>query len=81
MLRTVSEAHADLNEFAHRLRRRLALKDAAVKAAFRAERAVFRLKRELERLSLEDPEPQAPTLLYRGGKVIDIERLRRGKET
>ena len=84
MLRTVAEAHADLREIALRLRRRLPAKAAAAKAGVRAEQEAFRLKIELQRLVLADPDPAAGrgTLpeVRRGGKVIDIERLRRGKD-
>ena len=81
MLRTASEAHADLKELALRLRRRLTSKAPATKAAFKAEQEVFRLRRELRRLPLEDPEPsrhrEELREVRRGGKVIDIEQMRR----
>jgi len=77
LLRTASEAHADLKELALRLRRRLTSKAPATKAAFKAEQEVFRLRRELQQLELDDPDPAEGR---RGGKVIDIERLRRGKD-
>ena len=84
MLRTATEAHASLQELALRLRRRLASKAPAAKAGVRAEQVVFRLRRELQRLELSGPDPvsrrsQLPEV-RRGGKVIDIERLRRGKD-
>ena len=79
MLRTASEAHADLKEIALRLRRRLTSKAPATNAAIMAEQEVFRLRRELQRLPLEDPEPSRRREelgeVRRGGKVIDIERL------
>ena len=56
MLRAATEAHADLKDLALRLRRRLTLKAPATKAAFKAEQELFRLRRELQRLTLEDPE-------------------------
>ena len=56
MLRTVDEAHTGLRELAFRLGRELTLKAPALKAAIRAEGVVFRLKRELEQLDLENPE-------------------------
>ena len=57
MLGTASEAHADLSEIALRLRRRLSSKAPATKAAFKAEKELFRLRRELQRLELTEPEP------------------------
>ena len=84
MLRTATEAHADLKELALRLRRRLTLKSPATKAAFKAEQEVFRLRRELQRLELSGPDPaerRGPLPeVSRGGKVIDIGRLRWGKD-
>ena len=62
-------------------RRRLTSKAPATKAAFKAEQELFRLRRELQRFDLENPEsaPRREALpeVRRGGKVIDIERLRR----
>ena len=56
-------------------------KSPALKAAVRAEQEAFRLKRELQRLDLEDPEParrrDALGEVRRGGKVIDIDRCER----
>ena len=60
MLRTVAEAHTGLRELAFRLGREMRLKAPVLKAAIRAEGVVFRLKRELEQLDLENPE-QAPS--------------------
>ena len=56
MVRTVAEAHDGLKEVAFKLRRQLTQKAPALKAAIKAEQEAFRLKRELQRLSLEDPE-------------------------
>ena len=55
MIRTVDEAHAGLKELVLRLRRHTP-KSPAHKAAVRAEQEVFRLRRELQRLDIEDPE-------------------------
>lgn len=77
ILSTAAVAHAGLDEIAFRLRRRLPAKAAALKAAVKAEQAAFRLKRELEQFSLADPKPEAPAQLFRGGKAVDINRLRR----
>ena len=81
MLRTASEAHADLKELALRLRRRLTLKAPATKAAARAEQEAFRLKRALQRFGLSDPRPPLARAPLPGGlpgvAAIGIERLRR----
>ena len=83
MIRTVAEAHDGLKEIAFRLRRQLPSKSPALKAAVKAEQTAFRLKRELQSLDLEDPEParrrDALGEVRRGGKVVDIERLGRQK--
>ena len=77
--------HAALSEAAFKLCRELTRKAPATKAAFKAEQEVFRLRCELQRLTLEDPEPaerRGPMPEVRqGGKAIDIERRRRGKLT
>ena len=81
LLGTVSEAHTGLTEVAFKLRRELTPKSPALKAAIKAEREAFRLKRELERLDIQDPEPaqgrEPLPEVRRGGKVVDIDRLRR----
>lgn len=69
LLRTATEAYADIKELALRLRRRLTLKAPATKAAGKTEQELFRLRRELQRLELSGPDPG-----------VDIERLRRGKD-
>jgi len=84
LLETVGEAHAVLSDVALELRRRLTSKAPVTKAAVKVEQEAFRLKRELGRLDLTEPDP-APRRgprpeVRRGGKVIDIERLRRGKD-
>ena len=45
LLRAIAEAHAGLSEVAFKLRRELTLKAPALKAAIKAEREIFRLKR------------------------------------
>ena len=81
LLETVLEAHASLADAALELRRRLSRQSPLAKAADKAEQEAFRLKRELQRLSLEDPElprrRDAVSEVRRGGKGVDIERLRR----
>ena len=56
LLRAIAEAHASLSEVAFKLRRELTPKAPALKAAIKAEREIFRLKRELQRLNIEDLE-------------------------
>ena len=56
LLETVAEAHGGLSEVAFELRRELTMKAPALKAAIKAEREIFRLKRELQRLNIEDLE-------------------------
>ena len=51
-----AEAHTGLREVAFKLRRQLTQKAPALKAAVKDEQEAFRLKRELQRLTLEDPE-------------------------
>ena len=79
LLETVAEAHGGLSEVALKLRRALTPKAPALKAAIKAERETFRIKRELQRLDIEDLE-QAKGLaslpeVRRGGKVVDVEQL------
>ena len=68
-----------MTEGAFKLRRELTLKAPALKAAIRAEGVVFRLKRELQRLDLENPEqvPRREALpeVRRGGKLVEVDRL------
>ena len=82
MLRTVDEAHSGLKELVLRLRRHTP-KSPAHKAAVKAEQVVFRLKRELQQLDLENLElPRRRDALpevRRGGNVIEVDRLGRRK--
>ena len=81
LVRSASEAHSGLSEIAFKLRRELGAKAPALKEALKAERVAFRLKRELQKLDIQGPEsaPRREALaeVRRGGKVIDVERLRR----
>ena len=81
LVRTAAEAHSGLKEIAFKLRRELGAKAPALKEALKAERVAFRLKRELQQLDIQGPEParrrESLGEVRRGGKVIDIERLRR----
>ena len=83
LLETVAEAHGGLSEVAFKLRRELTAKVPALKAAIKAERETFRLKRELQRFDVEDLEQaKGRTLLpevRRGEKVVDVDQLLREK--
>ena len=83
LLETVAEAHGGLSEVAFKLRRELTTKAPALKAAIKAEREIFRLERELQRLNIEDLEQaKGRTSLpevRRGGKVVDVDQLLRQK--
>ena len=83
LLETVAEAHGGLSEIAFKLRRELTTKAPALKAAIKAEREIFRLKRELQRLNIEGLEQaKGRTSLpevRRGGKVVDVDQLLRQK--
>ena len=79
LLRTVSESHASLSEVALKLRRALPPKAPALKAAIKAKRGAFDLKRTLQQLVVEDLE-QAKELVALpevrlGGKVVDVKLL------
>ena len=69
LLRAATEAHADLKEITLRLRRRLASKAPATKAAVKAEQELFRLRRELQRLDLSGPDPAE-----RRGPLLEVRR-------
>ena len=81
LVRTAAKAHSGLSGIAFKLRRELGAKDPALKEALKAERVAFRVKRELQQLDITVPEParrrEALPEVRRGGKVIDVERLRR----
>ena len=76
---TVAEANAGLSEVVFKLRRELTPKAPALKAAIKAERESFRLKRELQQLDIEDPEQaegrESLPAVNRSGKVVDVELL------
>ena len=82
-VRTAAEAHSGLREIAFKLRRERGAKDPALKEAVKAERTAFRVKRELQRLDIQDPEPaqgrEALPEVRRGGNVIEVDRLGRQK--
>ena len=81
LVRSAAVAHSGLREIAFKLQRELGAKAPALKEALKAEERAFRLKRELQQLDVQDPEParrrEPLGEIRRGGKVIDVERLRR----
>ena len=76
ILAELSEAHRTTSKLLADLRRRYTSKSSALKAAAKAERALYQLKREILKLDLENP-PARPPLpsLTKGGKIIDPEKL------
>ena len=83
LLETVAEAHGGLSEIAFKLRRELTTKAPSLKAAIKAEREIFRLKRELQRFDVEDLEQAKDRTslpeVRRGGKAVDVDQLLRQK--
>ena len=83
LLGTVAEANAGLSEVAFKLRRELTPKASALKVAIKAEREAFRLKRELQRFDIEDPEQakgrESLPEVRRGGKAVDMDQSLRQK--
>lgn len=76
MLNQVVTAHETINEVSSDLGRRYSAKLPVVKAALKASRQLFELKRVVHELDLEHT-PTKPTLppVTRGGKVVDIDEL------
>ena len=83
LLETVVDAHGGLSEVTFRLWRELTTKAPVLKAAIKAEREIFRLKRELQRLDIEDLEQakrrRALPEVSRGKKAVDVDQLLRKK--
>ena len=81
LLRTVAETHSSLSEVALKLRRELPPKAPALKTVIKAEREIFRLKRELQRLDIEVLEQvkgrKSLPEVRRGGKVVAMDQLLR----
>ena len=63
LLETVAEDQGGLSEVASKLRRELTPKAPVLKAAIKAECEIFRLKRKLQRLDVEDLEQAKRTSL------------------
>ncbi len=76
ILADLTEAHNAISKLLSDLHRRYSAKSPALKAAAKAERDLFQLKREILKLDLENPPARSPLpALTRGGKVIDPEQL------
>ena len=76
ILADLTEAHNAISKLVADLRRRYSAKSPALKAAAKAERDLFQLKREILKMDLENTPARAPLpSLTRGGKVIDPEQL------
>ena len=76
ILAEVTEAHNAISKLVSDLRRRYSAKAAVLKAAVKAERDLFHLKREILKMDLENTPARSPLpSLTRGGKVIDPEQL------
>ncbi len=76
ILADLTEAHNTISKLLSDLRRRYSAKSPDLKAAAKAERDLFHLKREILRMDLENTPARSPLpSLTRGGKVIDPEQL------
>jgi hypothetical protein len=66
---SVAEAHLSVSEVLSKLRRQLSPKAPALKAAVKAERELFQLRRQLQQLDLDDAtRPERLSEVTRGGK-------------
>ena len=76
LLDELTKAHSVVSTVASKLRRRYSAKTPAVKAAAKAERGLFQLKRDLLKMDLEGASVRT-TLpeIRRGEKVVDLEDL------
>ncbi len=76
ILAELTEAHNTSSKLAADLRCRYSAKSAVLKAAAKAERDLFHLKREILKLDIENPPARSPLpVLTRGGRVIDPDQL------
>jgi hypothetical protein len=76
ILAELTEAHNAVSKLVSDLRSRYPSKTPVLKAAAKAERELFHLKREILKLDLENPPARSPLpALTRGGKVIDPEKI------
>lgn len=78
VLDRVTEAHLSVSEILSTLRRQLATKATALKAAVKAERELFQLKRQLQQLDPDqETRPKPLAEVTRGGKLVDLDELRK----
>ena len=81
LIRTVAETYASLSEVSLKLRRELPPKAPALKTVIKAEREIFRLKSELQRLDIEVLEQakgrKSLPGIRQGGKVVAMDQLLR----
>ncbi len=78
LVESLAEAHLSVSEVLSKLRRELAPKAPALKAAVKAERELFNLKRQLQQLDLDDETRSEPlSEVTRGGKPVDLDELRK----
>ncbi len=76
LLAEVTEAHNVVSKLARELRSRYSHKAAAVKAAAKAERDLFQLKRAMQKMDLNEAPGKPPLpVVKRGGRVVDVEKL------
>ena len=76
LLAELAEAHNVVAKVVSELRSRYSAKSPTVKAAAKAERDLFRLKRELLNMDIEETPTRTPlSEVRRGGKVVDLEDL------
>ena len=76
ILAELTEAHNAISKLLSDLRRRYSPKLPVLKAAAKAERDLFHLKREILKLDIENPPARSRLpALTRRGKVIDPEQL------
>ncbi len=76
ILADLTEAHNAISKLLSDLRRRYSTKSPALKAAAKAKRDLFHLKREILKMDLDNTPARSPLpSLRRGGKIIDPEKL------
>ena len=68
LVETVAQVHAGLSKVAFKLRRELTPKGPALKAAIKAERETFRLKREAAASLLEEADERDPLVSCPGNR-------------
>ena len=72
ILAELTEAHNSISKLLSDLRRRYSPKSPVLKAAAKAERGLFHLKREILKMDLEHTPARSPLpALTRRGKVVD----------